>query len=344
MNLNEDGSSQAAVSLADYRSLYRQYRSDPDLQRIHAMAPFVTVWDDHEFADDSWQHHATHFNESQGDEGDIERRTAASRAWYEYQPADVLYRQGNSFPEDMSIQRSLRFGRHCELFLTDLRSFRADHLVPEGPENTAVGKFNANSALGSRNFVLKNGFDALEQEAQPSMLGQEQKDWFLEGVLNSEATWKIWGNEVQTAQMLIDLSSFENLVSLAGDIHAFYASELQVDFDAPADPVGVEYTVAGISSTPVQTITQRTVDGDELLQALGLGDLVPRFDELMQSASPHYRYAASNENGVGVATVSAESFEMTFLTVSDPTDIEYGGVIKRTQFRTPLGSNQVELV
>jgi alkaline phosphatase D len=74
--LNTEGESKAALTLADYRSLYRQYRSDPNLQAIHAKAAFVVIWDDHEFADDSWQDHSTHFNEEQGSEQNTARRTA----------------------------------------------------------------------------------------------------------------------------------------------------------------------------------------------------------------------------------------------------------------------------
>jgi alkaline phosphatase D len=42
-------------ALEDYRRRYAQYRSDPDLQAAHATFPFVTVWDDHESANNSWR-------------------------------------------------------------------------------------------------------------------------------------------------------------------------------------------------------------------------------------------------------------------------------------------------
>jgi alkaline phosphatase D len=40
------------VSLEDYRTAYRGYLTDPDLQDARAQWPFVPVWDNHEF---SWQ-------------------------------------------------------------------------------------------------------------------------------------------------------------------------------------------------------------------------------------------------------------------------------------------------
>ena len=36
------------VSLADYRRRYAQYKTDPDLQAAHAVAPWLVVPDDHE--------------------------------------------------------------------------------------------------------------------------------------------------------------------------------------------------------------------------------------------------------------------------------------------------------
>ena len=38
------------VTLEDYRTLYRAYLEDPDLQDARARWPFVCVWDNHEFA------------------------------------------------------------------------------------------------------------------------------------------------------------------------------------------------------------------------------------------------------------------------------------------------------
>jgi alkaline phosphatase D len=378
--LDPASGAKAARTLGDYRSLYRTYRSDAHLQAVHALFPFVNIWDDHEFADDAWQDHSTHFNEAQGDERDTARRQAANRAWFEYTPADPVYRAGAAFPDDLRIYRSLRFGRHAELFLMDHRSYRADHLVPEGPENMAVGKFGPNSALGARNFVLKEGFDPLEAGAQPSLLGEAQRAWLQAAVPASNATWKLLGNSTQMAQMLIDLSSFPtvpsiyrknfyfscdqwdgyrseraavlsalsaagvtNLVSFAGDIHAFFAAELQLDFDVPADPVAVEYTCAGISSSSVQEITQRTVDGSEVLSALGLGALVPQMDAILTQTNPGYRYVKAHANGIGVATVDAAEVRVRFVHVPDVT-AKTAGEPTIVECVTRAGSNRVELV
>ena len=45
---NKDGDVQ---SRKEFRQKYRFYQSDPDLQDMHASAPFLSIWDDHEVED-----------------------------------------------------------------------------------------------------------------------------------------------------------------------------------------------------------------------------------------------------------------------------------------------------
>ena len=130
------GGFQAARSLDNYRQLYREYRTDPVLQRLLAQAPLVAIWDDHEFADDAWQDVAT-FHDGRVDERDRARRRAAEQAWFEYMPVDA----GGGFEGDAveeaalhpntRIFREFRFGQRAALSVTDYRSARPDHLVPE---------------------------------------------------------------------------------------------------------------------------------------------------------------------------------------------------------------------
>lgn len=375
--IDPDSNAKAALTLADYRAIYKQYKADRDLQEAHRRFPFITIWDDHEFADDCWGDHATHFNGTDGDEQSTARRTDANQAWFEYTAADVE-RTDQPFPDDLRIYRSLRFGQHMELVLTDLRSYRDDHVIPEGPTNPAVGKITENSAVGSRNFLLKDGFDPIEAMNPPTLLGDTQKAWLLDTLTASDATWKVWGTEVQLSQMTVDLSPFETLpenyrgafyfsvdqwdgfrterqqvltalqnieglVSICGDIHAGYVSALHVDFDTPGEiPIAMEFTVPGITSEPVQAITQRTIDGNAVLASLGLGDLVPRFDELLKAASPHYQYLNSNQNGIAVVDVTADAFSVEFLLLNDVRAPAFDGAVDRVRYRYGLDKTLVE--
>ena len=124
----------AASSLSNYRQLHRTFRTDPVLQQVLERAPLVAIWDDHEFADDSWQDHAT-ATDGREDEGNSERRRNAEQAYFEYLPVDidavVSHPNRDELFPNMQIWRKLRFGAHLELFLTDTRSERPDHLIPE---------------------------------------------------------------------------------------------------------------------------------------------------------------------------------------------------------------------
>ncbi|HWU78858.1 MAG TPA: alkaline phosphatase D family protein, partial [Caulobacter sp.] len=73
------------LAIADYRLRYASYRADPDLQRLHQMAPMVALWDDHESANDSWEGGAQ--NHQPATEGDwTVRRAAAMQAYREWMP------------------------------------------------------------------------------------------------------------------------------------------------------------------------------------------------------------------------------------------------------------------
>ncbi len=123
----------AARSLDNYRELYKIYRSDPDLQAVHERWPMIAVWDDHEFSNDAWQQHGTYAN-GRTDEADVARRKAANQAWSEHMPVGepaLTYDPAAPFPGDLRIYRDFGWGAHAHVVMTDARSYRADHLIPE---------------------------------------------------------------------------------------------------------------------------------------------------------------------------------------------------------------------
>ncbi|MCT2557751.1 alkaline phosphatase D family protein [Tsuneonella sp. YG55] len=73
------------VHLADYRLRYASYRRDPDLQRLHQLYPMVSIFDDHETANDAWKGGAE--NHQPETEGPWPARVAAAlRARSEWLP------------------------------------------------------------------------------------------------------------------------------------------------------------------------------------------------------------------------------------------------------------------
>jgi len=149
------------VDLADYRTVWRAYLEDPDLQDARARFPFVPMWDNHEFSWNGWQ---SLQNFGAGNVPAQTRKVAANQAWWEYQPARIaapaslerfeaprvvnapvtrfdehgLGQEPNNLLAigSLTAYRALRFGRHLELFVTDQHSFRSEE--PTGrPEATA---------------------------------------------------------------------------------------------------------------------------------------------------------------------------------------------------------------
>ena len=127
----------AARSLSNYRQLHRSFRSDPVLQALLERVPLVAIWDDHEFSDDCWQDNGTYADGAHS-ERDGERRRNAEQAYFEYLPVDVDSGGDDGLPvardrlfPKTKIWRDLRFGRNLHLLLTDYRSARPDHLIPE---------------------------------------------------------------------------------------------------------------------------------------------------------------------------------------------------------------------
>ncbi len=76
------------LTLPDYRARHGQYKTDPDLQQLHARHPIVAVWDDHELAGNAWWDGAAgHDPENEGDWA--RRRAAAVRAYREWMPSGL---------------------------------------------------------------------------------------------------------------------------------------------------------------------------------------------------------------------------------------------------------------
>jgi len=145
-----DNASQAANSLDNYRQLYKAYRGDELLQKVHERFPMIAIWDDHEFSDDSWSDRATYLDGA-GDEQQTQRRKNSEMAYFEYMPIDhhqphtdadlpsgaMDINDSHLFP-NTRIYRDFHFGQHLHLVMTDFRTNRPDHIIPEDAFPAAV--------------------------------------------------------------------------------------------------------------------------------------------------------------------------------------------------------------
>jgi len=102
------------VALEDYRMRYGLYRSDADLQAVHARHPFICIWDDHELSNNTWQDGAENHSEAEGDF--YQRMHAARQAYHEWLPIRAGIDGAQS-----SIYRRFQVGDLADLIMLDTR-------------------------------------------------------------------------------------------------------------------------------------------------------------------------------------------------------------------------------
>lgn len=171
------------VTLEDYRARYARYRSDPSLQAVHARMPFITVWDDHEFANNAWVNGAENHKSGQGDWN--ARKASAARAYHEWMPIRTDA-SGNT----LRIYRRFDFGSLLTLHMLDTRI--------EGRDQQFDGFGDADGGVGRYLTALATGTDASRR-----MVSTAQQSWLVDGMRTSTATWQLLGNQDIMARMWI---------------------------------------------------------------------------------------------------------------------------------------------
>lgn len=103
------------IRVEDYRARHAQYKTEPELQAAHAMAPWITVWDDHEVANDLFSTGAENHQPNEGEFAN--RKRAALQAYYEWMPIRDP-EPGKAFE---AINRSFEFGDLATLIMVETR-------------------------------------------------------------------------------------------------------------------------------------------------------------------------------------------------------------------------------
>ncbi|MFB6086987.1 MAG: alkaline phosphatase, partial [Haloarculaceae archaeon] len=192
----------------------------------------------------------------------------AMHAWWEFMPARVDYNpDGESLQDRFQLWRAVRFGDLLDLAMTDERLFRDPprEAIPTpdnvGPHREPPGR---------------------------TMLGEEQREWLVDTVTNSEATWTVWADEVLTTPFrigsgplslypvqggwdgytrerqriteAIGAADVDNFVTLTGDMHCYLAAYQQTSYPgrvtggagvAEGDRIGVEFMTPAVTSLNV---------------------------------------------------------------------------------------------
>ena len=166
------------ISIGDYRQRYALYRSDPDLQALHRAHPIISVWDDHEFANDAWTGGAQNHNNQDSQEGDWATRKAVARqAYFEWLPI----RQVDPKHPDR-IYRSFDFGGLARIIMLDTRIAGRDR--PLMWEDFETG--DAAAPVDMKQFYSRHS------DPTRSILGKIQLGWLRDELAESKARGQIW--------------------------------------------------------------------------------------------------------------------------------------------------------
>ena len=161
-----------AAALATYRERLAVYRSDPDLQRLHAHLPMISCRDDHESANDAWSGGAE--GHQPATEGDWAVRKAASeRAYREWMPVSDDY------------YASYEIGQLATLFRLETR-----HLARDKQLGLAAAYLAAKP--GEQEAALIKFRDTVWPDAARGLLGAAQERWLGEGLARSTKARKPW--------------------------------------------------------------------------------------------------------------------------------------------------------
>ena len=306
----------------------------------HAAHPWVTVWDDHELANNTWQTGAENHNEGEGDF--FQRIQAARQAYHEWMPI----RTGLEGDQGV-IYRAFQIGDLADLIMLDTRLVGRDEQLDYGKGIERAGSVEA---------FLKN--DLYNPERQ--MLGKEQEAWLQQALQSSKArgaTWQVLGQQVLMGKLNIpvippeevaklELSEFArprfeqaqqmapyglpsnldawdgypaarerlfamlsahatNPISLAGDTHNAWAFSLT---NAQGEAVGVEWGTPGVSSP-------------------GLESYVPlppgQMQALLKGASPELVACDTSQRGWTQVTLTPESATVQWRFVSSVVEPTY---------------------
>ena len=175
------------VTINDYRTRHALYKSDLNLQAAHAKMPWITIWDDHEFANNGYVNGAeNHKSATQGDW--VTRKNIAAKVYHEWMPIRTI--DANNL---LKIYRRFDFGNICTLHMLDTRIEGRDRQYDDyGDADQGIGRYLAG--------ITPNAA-GIRSDASRQMISSEQQNWLTTGMAASTATWQVVGNQTLMARM-----------------------------------------------------------------------------------------------------------------------------------------------
>jgi alkaline phosphatase D len=277
------------VSIADYRMRYSSYKLDNDLQRLHQQFPFIIVYDDHEFANDSWINGAENHQPNEGLWS--VRKAMAQKAFFEWLPI-----RQSSASNPYQIYRTIKYGNLLELIMLDTRM--------QGREVQA-GTTGATVTASSR-----------------QLLGTTQYSWLTHKLDSTTAQWKVLGQQVMMAPLKVFGVAFNgdqwdgypaerdrvynyvlnnnisNMVVITGDIHSSWANDLPTasyNGSTGAGSAGVEFVTPSVTSP---------------------GMAIPLGAAAIQAANSHIKYCDLSSHGYVIMDINKNRTQADWYNVS----------------------------
>jgi alkaline phosphatase D len=284
------------VTPADYHARYATYRRDQDLQALHQRFPMISIWDDHEFTNDTWKDGAQ--NHQSETEGPWETRKAAAKAAYRHwlPMSDEPYKAYEIGDLATLIRLDTRAeGRDRQLELADAFKLADDPAKALGafrdtvwadparqmlgaPQEAFLADALAASVKGGKRWQvvaqqILAGETKTPADANASWLGGTPPDYvkqrFQAGVLAGKVglpfNFDSWGGypAARSRYLASAQAAGANLLNLAGDSHNAWAYDLANN----GSPAGVEFGVQGITSPDMESY-MRGADPKQVAAAL----------------------------------------------------------------------------
>lgn len=322
------------LTLDDYRGRYALYKTDPDLQAMHAACPWMVTWDDHEVQND-------YAGLTPGDKGPTvanfaARRAVAYQAFYEHMPlrASVLTRalDGLADGAEMRIYGSVPYGRLANLILLDDRQYR------DAQACTKDGKLGSSTVNPEQCPAWRN--------SRRTLLGAAQEQWLDDAFRRSSTRWNVvaqqtvfgqrdfkrgsglsfsndgWDGYASARERLIGSMQRHHLanpVILGGDVHANWVGHIKADYSDPSSAtLGVEFCGTSISSNG--------------------GNNEKLADHLAEN--PHFVFADRAKRGYGVVEITPKGLTATLRAVDDVT-LADSGISTLAKFAVETGRAQL---
>ncbi|RJQ79432.1 alkaline phosphatase [Pseudonocardiaceae bacterium YIM PH 21723] len=159
-----------AETLAEYRGQYAYNLLDANYRRFNSLVPQYNQWDDHEVRN-NWYPGQILTDDRYTEKNVDVLAERAFQAFHEWVPLDPWK------AEDGRVYRKFRYGRHLEIFLLDMRTYR------------------------DRNSPGDKPYERI--------LGDKQARWLANEVADSSATWKIIASDMPLGVVVPDGKDIE---------------------------------------------------------------------------------------------------------------------------------------